>query len=104
MSGLLLRLAAPMQSWGEHSVFSERDTQNFPTRSGLLGLIAAARGIERGQPLGNLHRLCFTVRVDRPGVRMVDFHTIGGGLPRARGVLTADGKRQSTAKIGRAHV
>ncbi|PSK81890.1 CRISPR-associated Cas5e family protein [Murinocardiopsis flavida] len=97
MSGLLLRLAAPMQSWGEHSAFGERDTQNVPTRSGLLGLIAAAHGIERGQPLGELHRLTFTVRVDRPGVRMVDFHTIGGGLPRTRGVLTADGKRQSAA-------
>ncbi|GAA3739296.1 CRISPR system Cascade subunit CasD [Spinactinospora alkalitolerans] len=97
MSGLLLRLAGPLQSWGEHSLFGERDTLSFPSRSGLLGLIAAAQGIQRGHPLGDLHQLRFTIRVDRPGVRLVDFHTIGGGLPRARTVLTADGKRQSAA-------
>ncbi len=97
MSGLLLRLAAPLQSWGEHSVFGERDTLSFPSRSGLLGLIAAAHGIPRGRPLEDLHQLRFTIRIDRPGVRLVDFHTVGGGFPRARTVLTADGKRQSAA-------
>ncbi|MDA0564158.1 type I-E CRISPR-associated protein Cas5/CasD [Streptomonospora sp. S1-112] len=97
MSGLLLRLAAPLQSWGEHSAFGERDTAPHPTRSGLLGMLAAAHGIARGQDLGGLHQLAFTVRVDRPGVRTVDFHTVGGGYPRTRTVLTAEGKRQSAA-------
>ncbi|MEU7890630.1 type I-E CRISPR-associated protein Cas5/CasD [Microbispora bryophytorum] len=93
MTGLVLRLAAPLQSWGEHSVFSNRDTLRFPTRSGLIGLLAAAQGVQRGQPLHDFDELRFTVRIDRPGVRMVDFHTIGGG--RERGVPTAEGKQRS---------
>ncbi|WP_214109297.1 type I-E CRISPR-associated protein Cas5/CasD [Acrocarpospora catenulata] len=92
MSGLVLRLAGPLQSWGEHSVFAQRDTLRFPTRSGLIGLLASAEGIERGQPLGGYDLLRFTVRIDRPGVRMVDFHTIGGGLPR--GVPRPDGTQR----------
>lgn len=93
MTGLVLRLAAPLQSWGEHSAFTNRDTVRFPTRSGLIGLLAAAEGIGRGQPLDGYAALRFTVRIDRPGVPMVDFHTIGGG--RARGVPTAEGKYRS---------
>ena len=40
--GLLLRLAGPLQSWGERSHFNERDTARFPTRSGVIGMLAAA--------------------------------------------------------------
>ncbi|GLU49913.1 type I-E CRISPR-associated protein Cas5/CasD [Nocardiopsis ansamitocini] len=94
MSGLLLRLAGPMQSWGEHSAFGERDTLPYPTRSGLIGMFAAAQGVQRGEPLERYAELELTVRVDRPGVRMVDFHTVGGGLPRDRTVPTAEGKRR----------
>lgn len=93
MSGLVLRLAGPLQSWGEHSVFTQRDTLRFPTRSGLIGLLACAEGVKRGQSLAGYDRLRFTVRIDRPGVRMVDFHTIGGGLPR--GVPRPDGTHRS---------
>ena len=51
MSGFLLRLAGPMQSWGEHSMFGERDTLPYPSRSGLIGMFAAAQGVRRGDPL-----------------------------------------------------
>jgi CRISPR system Cascade subunit CasD len=95
MSGLLLRLAGPLQSWGEHSVFTDRDTAAYPTRSGLIGLIAAAQGRPRTAAIEDLHALVFTLRIDRPGVRLVDFHTIGGGLPRAQTTPTAEGKRRA---------
>lgn len=94
MSGLVLRLAGPMQSWGEHSAFGERDTLPFPSRSGLVGMFAAAQGVGRDEPLDRYEGLCLTVRVDSPGLRMSDFHTVGGGLPRARTVPTAEGKRR----------
>ncbi len=94
MSGLLLRLAAPMQAWGDHSTFSRRDTAPYPTRSGLIGLIAAAAGRRRGDPIGDLSTLDFTIRVDRPGAPTRDFHTVGGGLPPSRTVPTAEGKRR----------
>ncbi|MER5317980.1 type I-E CRISPR-associated protein Cas5/CasD [Streptosporangium roseum] len=92
MSGLVLRLAGPLQSWGEHSVFTQRDSLRFPTRSGLIGLLASAEGVSRGHSLEAYEALRFTVRVDRPGVQMVDFHTIGGGLPR--GVPRPDGTQR----------
>ncbi|MER7755273.1 type I-E CRISPR-associated protein Cas5/CasD [Kitasatospora sp. NPDC097643] len=93
--GLLLRLAAPLQSWGETSQFNERDTAPFPTRSGVIGLLAAALGRKRGDDIGDLAALSLTVRVDRPGVILRDLHTVGGGLPAARTVTTAEGKKRS---------
>lgn len=47
MSTLLLRLAGPMQSWGTDSKFDVRRTQREPSKSGVIGLIAAALGIPR---------------------------------------------------------
>lgn len=96
MTGLLLRLAGPLQSWGEHSSFSVRDTALVPTRSALIGMIASARGWHRGQPLDELEGLTFTVRADRPGTRIYDFHTVGGGLPASQTVPTAEGKRRQS--------
>lgn len=103
MRALILRLAAPLQSWGERGTFGEKDTAEFPTRSGLLGLLASAAGIRRGESLGTLTDLDFLVRIDRPGVRVIDFHTVGGGYPRERGIPTAEGKRKHTAIITRRH-
>jgi CRISPR system Cascade subunit CasD len=41
---LLLWLQAPLQSWGHDSKFGRRDTLDFPTKSGVLGLICCAMG------------------------------------------------------------
>jgi CRISPR system Cascade subunit CasD len=91
---LLLRLAGPLQSWGEHSTFSVRDTLAYPTRSGLIGMFAAALGMPRTAPLDQFTQLTITIRIDRPGTPMVDFHTVGGGLPRDKTVPTAEGTRR----------
>jgi CRISPR-associated Cas5-like protein len=45
---LVIRLAGPVQSSGETSRFNRRDTAAEPTKSGLLGLLAAARGVAIG--------------------------------------------------------
>ncbi|MFG3552490.1 type I-E CRISPR-associated protein Cas5/CasD [Streptomyces sp. NPDC047725] len=105
MSGLLLRLAGPLQSWGERSAFTPvRDTAPFPTRSALIGMFAAAEGIGRDE--GGLDRyqdLRLTVRVDRPGVRLVDYHTAGGGFPKDRTAATSAGSNKGAAVITRRH-
>lgn len=41
---LLLWLEAPLQSWGFDSKFGRRDSLDFPTKSGVLGLILCALG------------------------------------------------------------
>lgn len=75
MTVLLLRLAGPMQSWGSESRFSRRTTDLQPTKSGVLGLLAAARGSRRTDPIEDLLELRFGVRVDQPGTLQRDFQT-----------------------------
>ncbi|MEV5434459.1 type I-E CRISPR-associated protein Cas5/CasD [Streptomyces sp. NPDC052682] len=106
MSGLVLRLAGPLQSWGERSAFTpERDTAPFPTRSAIVGMFAAAEGIPRHDTaaLGRYTALEFTVRVDRPGLRLVDYHTVGGGQPKDKTAATSGGKNKGAAVITRRH-
>lgn len=102
MSGLLLRLAGPLQSWGERSAFSpSRDTAAFPTRSGLIGMFAAAEGRSRNDDIGDYTGLEFTVRIDRPGTSLEDFHTAGGGLPKHLTAATSGGDHKGDAVITR---
>lgn len=88
MSTLLLRLAGPMQSWGVSSRFSHRRTRTEPTKSGVLGLIAAAQGRRRCDELEDLLQLRIGVRVDQPGSLVIDFQTEkdrkGSSLPLSR--------------------
>ena len=90
MNTLLIRLSAPMQSWGTQSRFTMRDTGLEPSKSGVIGLLCAAMGIDREddeglRPLANLR---MGVRVDREGLLRVDYHTAGkGGYLRANGIL-----------------
>lgn len=78
MSTLLLRLAGPMQAWGTESQFEIRKTNREPTKSGIIGLLAAAMGLRRDEPLDQLMQLHFGVRVDREGVLLRDFHMARG--------------------------
>ena len=79
MATLLLRLAAPLQSWGADSKFEVRKTEREPTKSGVLGLLAAALGLRRDDEEGlrRLRTLRFALRVDQEGELLVDFHTAG---------------------------
>ena len=75
---ILLRLEGPLQSWGEHSKWDDRDTARFPTKSGIIGLIACCAGYPRGdERIDELHRsLHISVRGDNMGKLDVDFHTV----------------------------
>jgi CRISPR system Cascade subunit CasD len=75
MSTLLLCLAGPMQSWGVQSRFTVRDTGLEPSKSGVVGLLCAALGRRRHEPIADLAALRMGVRVDREGRLARDFHT-----------------------------
>ncbi|MFD8967759.1 type I-E CRISPR-associated protein Cas5/CasD [Streptomyces sp. NPDC059568] len=79
MSVLLLRLAGPLQAWGSAARFARRTTENAPTKSGVLGLLAAAQGRARDADLSDLAALEFGVRIDQPGSRLRDFQTAHHG-------------------------
>jgi CRISPR system Cascade subunit CasD len=74
VSTLLLRLAAPLQSWGRGSRFARRTTEPQPTKSGVIGLLAAALGRRRTDSLEDLLGLTFGARLDQPGHLQRDFH------------------------------
>lgn len=69
----MLRLAGPMQAWGDSSRFVTRGTRQEPTKSGVLGLLAAAQGRRRSEPIEDLAGLNFGVRIDQPGELLRDF-------------------------------
>ena len=89
---LILKLHGPMQAWGEHTFEGLRPSANFPTRSGILGLLGACLGIKRNDKnkLENLaDSIGMAVRVDTRQllrsngttrdlqvVKMTDYHTV----------------------------
>jgi CRISPR system Cascade subunit CasD len=75
---LLLRLCGPLQAWGIGSRFEQRDSGLEPSKSGVVGLLAAALGRPRGANLADLAALRMGVRVLQPGRLMSDFQTAGG--------------------------
>ncbi|GLZ28140.1 hypothetical protein Lesp02_03300 [Lentzea sp. NBRC 105346] len=103
---LLLRLAAPLQSWGNASAFNRRDTAHQPTKSGVIGLLAAAQGRARTDTIADLGELSLAVRVDQPGTLLRDYHTVSDyrGLPLPSASLTAKGTQKPTAPAKYTHV
>jgi CRISPR-associated protein Cas5/CasD subtype I-E len=87
---LFLRLEGPFQAWGDTSKFVIRRTMEAPTKSGVLGLVCCAMGLSREkarQRLPELNGLAMGARMDRPGIRWWDYHTVGAGT----GLTTAGG-------------
>lgn len=111
---LFLWIEAPLQSWGYDSKFDRRDTLNFPTKSGILGLVCAALGASGKQTallaqFSNLQQKIISYRhakVQQDGslkkkskdLLLHDFHMIGSGYDSTdpwQSLLipkTADGK------------
>ncbi len=76
MPTLLLRMRAPMMSWGDHSRFTIRDTRREPTKSSVIGLLCAALGRSRWEPVHDLAALRMGVRVNQEGLVQCDYHTV----------------------------
>jgi len=105
---LALLLDGPMQSWGHSSRFERRTTALHPTRSGILGIIAAALGIDKHgddepERLARYAPLRVTTitlprlrrRADPlPIRRLEDYHTVTG-IRRASGKVDEDATVQT---------
>jgi CRISPR system Cascade subunit CasD len=85
MTTLLMRMRAPMMSWGDHSRFTIRDTRREPTKSAVIGLLCAALGRPRWEPIDDLAALKMGVRIDREGVMLCDYHTIMDSIKSSGG-------------------
>ncbi len=89
MATLLLRCVAPLQAWDTQSRFGVRTTGREPSKSGIVGLLCAALGRPRWEPVTDLAGLTMAVRVDKEGRILRDFHT-------AQNILKAGGGTKPT--------
>jgi len=97
MPTLLMRLRAPMMSWGDHSQFGHRDSRREPTKSAVIGLLCAALGRPRWEPVDDLAALTMGVRVNKEGVLQKDYHTV-------QDTMRDDGKKVNTTLSDRYYV
>jgi len=82
---LLLWLEAPLQSWGADSRFGRRGTLDFPTKSGVLGLLCCALGAggeqkELLKEMGSLRQTVLSYRRSKEREALLrDFQMVGSG-------------------------
>ena len=74
---ILLKFSGPLQSWGTDSHFETRHTDTHPSKSGVIGMIAAGLGYRRDEDekIIRLNNLDFAVRIDQVGQILRDYHT-----------------------------
>lgn len=92
---LLLWLEGPLQAWGHDSRFGRRDTLDFPTKSGVLGMLCCALGAggEQTERLARLADLDMQLIAYTPADKLGkatprlpllrDFHMVGSGYDDA---------------------
>lgn len=89
---IMLRLEGLFQSWGELAKWDYRNSASMPTKSAVVGMIAAAMGLERGSP--EIAALCeqmrLGIRSERASNLLTDYHTVQG-MPH---ILNAAGKKR----------
>lgn len=72
---LMVLLKGPLQAWGDESRYRVRATAATPTKSGVVGLIAAAQGRSRDESVEDLAHLTMATRVDQQGSLLRDYQT-----------------------------
>lgn len=103
---LLFTLYAPLASWGDIAVGEVRGSWDRPSRSAVLGILAAALGIDRADQAA--HDALdggygVAVRLDVAGVALVDYHTVQtvsqnaakGAIGAPRAEMLAAGDRET---------
>jgi CRISPR system Cascade subunit CasD len=80
MPTLLMRVRAPMMSWGDSPNFTVRGSRTEPTKSAIIGLLCAALGRPRDKPIADLTALKLGVKVEREGILLCDYHTVEGAI------------------------
>lgn len=79
---LIFRLYAPLASWGGIAVGENRHSDNHPSKSAIIGLLAASVGIKRDdeeKQARMINDYSFGVTVETSGRPMTDYHTIQAG-------------------------
>lgn len=90
---LVLRLEGALQSWGETSKWDYRDSSTLPSKSGIVGLLGCALGLERNSAalVELAQNISVAVRADRSGEAFTDYQTVTG-----EPLMAATGKPKTT--------
>lgn len=89
MKTLTIRLSSPLQSFGNEASFDQRTSWQCPSKSAVIGMLAAALGYQRNdERIHNLKKLAFAVRIDQPGQLMIDYQTIKWNAKKAGTKIT----------------
>jgi CRISPR system Cascade subunit CasD len=74
---ILLKFSGPLQSWGTSSHFEARHTDFYPSKSAVIGIIAACIGYRRDEDrdIQRLNEINFATRVDWQGNLLMDYQT-----------------------------
>ncbi len=100
MQFLLFQVYSPLVSWGEIAVGGERVSASHPSKSSVIGLIAAALGIKRNDEKGQsrlFQSLGVAVKVYSAGSLLSDFHT-AQVLGREKGLIHYTRKSELSKK------
>ena len=77
MKTLTIKLTAPLQAYGNEASFERRTSWPAPSKSAVVGMIAAALGMRReDERIKSLNDLAYAVRVDQICKTMTEFQTV----------------------------
>lgn len=95
MRFLLFQIHAPLVSWGDIAVGGERQSSRHPSKSAIIGLVAAALGIKREEEeiLNSLaDNMGVAVQLYSGGSVLKDFHTVQ--VPRSKSKVVYHTRRE----------
>ncbi|MBL4543514.1 MAG: type I-E CRISPR-associated protein Cas5/CasD [Rhodobacteraceae bacterium] len=75
-SHLVFSLSASLGAMGDIAGHERRGSMSWPGRSAILGLLGAAKGIDRDGDFSELDALDLAVAIFDPGTPLRDYHTI----------------------------
>jgi len=84
---LVMRLYAPLASWGEIAVGEVRHSAAYPSKSALLGLLGAALGVRRDDDAAQARLntgYAFGVKLCSAGFPLRDYHTVQAPQSKAK--------------------
>lgn len=100
---LVFQMYSPMAAWGDIAVGETRRSALHPSKSAVLGIIAAALGIDRENESALSAMAAaygFAVKVLSSGSLMVDFHTVQVPPQRRKEILRTRKDELAAAKLG----
>lgn len=100
---LVFQLYGPMSAWGDIAVGETRRSAPHPTKSAMLGLMAAALGVDRRDEATHCAMAAaygFGVKVVSQGMMLVDYHTVQVPAQRRKAIFRTRKDELAEPKLG----